>query len=657
MPKSDKGVNFEAYFLGPEGENYNFYEELLVETLRDHMQWRKAFSLDDNVEFVSEKDKQKDSFKRARKRIRGALYVLQEKLKMNQPFFSPRYIGHMNWEVMAAPLIAFFSAALFNPNNVAKAGSTGTSELELEAGRDFLRLFGFDDEKGWGHICCGGTIANMEALWIARNMKVYPLVLKEIALENDIKMSFVELEDAVLLRKYKPEDILDLKATVTQEWLDSGRNQEDFDKAFDAASLQERGLNWKGEGIDTGVVFLPETKHYSLKKAMDLIGLGRQSVRYVPVDEHYRMDIDILEEMIFSAAEKHPILAVVGVMGSTEESAVDRIHKIYAIREKLEKEKDMSFHLHVDAAYGGYVRSIFLDESSKFMTMQRLQEKLERYEIIGDKGGRHWPEEEVYDAFKAIKHADTVTVDPHKLGYVLYPAGGFAMRDKRMREAIQTFAPYVFAKPQPGQPDELIGSYILEGSKPGAAAAAVWTAHTIMPLNITGYGKLIGETIEGAQALWHGLEVSDPFVLEKEVKIKAYPVTKPDINIVNYVFKFEDNGNLEVMNQLTNFIAEKILGYLPDNPVAMLDKAFIVSTTDFSHDEYKDSPLSFLKRIGISEDEWKRVHNVKIIRSVVMSPYLTSDYVDDNYVTKFIDYLEKEIAKHSNEILQLDISD
>jgi hypothetical protein len=259
----------------------------------------------------------------------------------------------------------------------------------------------------------------------------------------------------------------------------------------------------------------------------------------------------------------------------------------------------------------------------------------------------------VFRAFAALPGVDTITIDPHKLGYILYPAGGIAMRDKRMRESIRTFAPYVFPKPGPGQPDELIGAYILEGSKPGAAAAAVWTAHRIMPLDITGYGRLIGETIDGAQALWYGLTHAPLIQLNHQVKIKSYPVLKPDINIVNYVFNFENNNNLEKMNQLTQFIAEKILGFMPDEGKLILDKKFIVSTTDFTYEEYKNSPFNFLESIGFSKEEWEKVKKVKIIRSVIMSPYLTPDYVDENYVETFIKYLREEIINHTKEILKI----
>lgn len=663
MKKTTFGKNFEAYFLGPKGENFQFYSMLLNKALEDHIKWREAFHIGDREDFITQDDKEREDFKQAQGNIERTLYDLRELLKKNQPFFSPRYIGHMNWEVMAAPMIAFFTAALYNPNNVAQAGSTGTSQLELEVGKDFAKLFGYDEEKAWGHICTGGTIANMEALWIARNMKVIPLVLKIMLDKFKVgtkkytigkeKIDFNEISSEKLISQFNPEEILELKVKVISKIKDK-IDSDEVDNKFDKLNLQERGLIWDKEGIDTGVVFLPQTKHYSLKKTMDLLGIGKKNIKYVPVDEHFRIDMKKLEKMILE--EKRPILAIVGVIGSTEESSVDKIDKIIKIRNKSKKQNKKGFHIHIDAAYGGYVRSLFLDENNNFMNKIELNKKLKSMGIIGDKRERKfasWPSDSVFKAFKALSRADTITVDPHKLGYVLYPAGGIAMKDKRMREAIQTFAPYVFPKPKKDEPDTLIGAYILEGSKPGAAAAAIWTAHRIMPLNINGYGKLIGETIDGAQALWYGLNNTDYFSVNDKIQIKAHTIVKPDINIVNYVFNFKDNTDLKKMNNLTEFFSKNILGPIPKGGESMLDKKFIVSDTNFSFEEYGDSPLIFLQKIGFSKMEWNNNHNLTIIRSTIMSPYLTPDYVDENYVDRYIAYLKKEIKNKSNEILSI----
>lgn len=664
MEDNEYGTNFEAYFLGPRGENAEFYMELLRDAFTDHIHWREAFHLDDSCYFITDEDKKSPSFKRSQAKIEQTLIKLRELLKKNQPFFSPRYIGHMNWEIMAAPIIAYFATALYNPNNVAKAGSTGTSELEIEVGMDFVNLFGFDQEKAWGHICTGGTIANMEALWIARNMKVVPLVLKQLLMKYKIKeteyttgntnVDFTILKKRDLLRNFNPIEIINLQEAVLKQIKKThDDNEHIIDDEFDKLTIQQKGVICDEFKNDPGLVFVPETKHYSFKKTMDLIGLGQDQIRYVPVDHRFKMDIDKLKEMIFEEAYNHPILAVIGVAGSTEESSVDEIDKIIEIRNELKEKRGMGFHIHVDAAYGGYVRSLFLNEDNQFMDKDELKDNLKKMGIIGDKEERKyvsWPHDDVYRAYQAISQVDTITVDPHKLGYVLYPAGGIALRDKRMRNYIQCYAPYVFPKPKGNQPDALIGSYILEGSKPGAAAAAVWTAHRIMPLNITGYGKLIGETIDGAQALWYGLNNAEVFSVAGDIEIKVYPIAKPDINIVNYVFNFVGNKNLQKMNRLTKYIAQKILGPIPEAGKTMLSKRYIVSDTSFTFQEYKNSPFHFLKGMGFSEKEWDEIKELEVIRSVIMSPYLTTDYVDENYVTDYINYLGDQLSENSEEI-------
>ena len=51
---------------------------------------------------------------------------------------------------------------------------------------------------------------------------------------------------------------------------------------------------------------------------------------------------------------------------------------------------------------------------------------------------------EVYAAYKAFDQAESITIDPHKMGYVPYSAGGIVIQDIRMRDTISYFATYVF---------------------------------------------------------------------------------------------------------------------------------------------------------------------------------------------------------------------
>lgn len=63
------------------------------------------------------------------------------------------------------------------------------------------------------------------------------------------------------------------------------------------------------------------------------------------------------------------------------------------------------------------------------------------------------------DQFKALAECDSITIDPHKSGYVPYPAGGLCYKDGRMRFLLTWSAPYL----SQGDGGESIGIYGVEG--------------------------------------------------------------------------------------------------------------------------------------------------------------------------------------------------
>jgi hypothetical protein len=79
------------------------------------------------------------------------------------------------------------------------------------------------------------------------------------------------------------------------------------------------------------------------------------------------------------------------------------------------------------------------------------------------------------DNLNALRHADTVTSDPHKTGYVPYPAGGLSYRNGTMKDFVLLAAPEVFHS----EDDLSVGVNGLEGSKPGAAGAGVLLSHRV----------------------------------------------------------------------------------------------------------------------------------------------------------------------------------
>ena len=107
--------------------------------------------------------------------------------------------------------------------------------------------------------------------------------------------------------------------------------------------------------------------------------------------------------------------------------------------------------------------------------------------------------------------ADSVTVDPHKLGYVPYPAGVIAFKNKLVTTLVAQDAPYISTtRNDVAQIDipeiNAVGSYIIEGSKPGAAALSCWFSAKMIPLDLHHHGKIIKTSLLNARRLAHYIE-------------------------------------------------------------------------------------------------------------------------------------------------------
>lgn len=88
-----------------------------------------------------------------------------ERLQNNYPYFHPYYAGQMLKPPHPAAKAAYMLAMWINPNNHALDGGRESSAMEKEAVAEIASMFGW--EKHLGHLTSGGTMANMEALWIA----------------------------------------------------------------------------------------------------------------------------------------------------------------------------------------------------------------------------------------------------------------------------------------------------------------------------------------------------------------------------------------------------------------------------------------------------------------------------------------------------------
>ncbi len=86
------------------------------------------------------------------------------------PFFHPRYAGQMLKPPHPVAIAAYEAAMRINPNNHALDGGPGTSALEVEVVEQLAGMFGLPSPS-LGHLTSSGTIANLEALWVARELR------------------------------------------------------------------------------------------------------------------------------------------------------------------------------------------------------------------------------------------------------------------------------------------------------------------------------------------------------------------------------------------------------------------------------------------------------------------------------------------------------
>jgi glutamate/tyrosine decarboxylase-like PLP-dependent enzyme len=95
----------------------------------------------------------------------GVLETVARRLGDNYPYFHPLYAGQMLKPPHAVARAAYALAMTVNPNNHARDGGRASSEMEIEAVAGIARMFGWTEYLG--HLTSSGTLANLEALWIA----------------------------------------------------------------------------------------------------------------------------------------------------------------------------------------------------------------------------------------------------------------------------------------------------------------------------------------------------------------------------------------------------------------------------------------------------------------------------------------------------------
>lgn len=105
----------------------------------------------------------------APERLRAVFSDLSARLRDNYPYGHPRYAGQMLKPPHPSAVLAYATAIQINPNNHALDSSMATSAMERDAIAAMATMFGYGSNH-LGHLTGGGTIANLEALWVARSL-------------------------------------------------------------------------------------------------------------------------------------------------------------------------------------------------------------------------------------------------------------------------------------------------------------------------------------------------------------------------------------------------------------------------------------------------------------------------------------------------------
>jgi tyrosine decarboxylase/aspartate 1-decarboxylase len=346
-------------------------------------------------------------------RLAEVLNATAERLQDNYPYFHPLYAGQMLKPPHPVARLAYALAMWINPNNHALDGGRATSAMEKEAVAEIAGMFGW--KNFLGHLCGGGTMANLEALWVAGQLQPGKKILAS------------------------------------------------------------------------------EQAHYTHGRISGVLQLPYESV---PCDAQGRMDVNALAKRL----GRGDVGTVVATMGTTATGSVDPLPEILALRAKH------GFRIHADAAYGGY-----------FVLAENLGEDAER-------------------AVARIGEADSIVIDPHKHGLQPYGCGCVLFCDPEAGRLYKHDSPYTYFS----SAELHLGEISLECSRPGAAAAALWATHRLLPLKKGG---------EFARGLERGRKAALALFGKVRADVRFVTAFSPELDIVVFAPKATSLSEASVLSR------------------------------------------------------------------------------------------------------------
>lgn len=255
------------------------------------------------------------------------------------------------------------------------------------------------------------------------------------------------------------------------------------------------------------LIVFNEDAHYTHSRMSEVL---RVQTATIPTDSHGRMSLDHLEDTL----RTRDVGTVVLTAGTTGPGIVDPISDVLTLRDRY------GFRLHVDAAYGGFFSLLAWGESPLLS-------------------------ESVRNDLKAIRHCDSVVVDPHKHGLQPYGCGCVLFSDPEVGRFYKHDSPYTYFTS-----DELhLGEISLECSRAGASAGALWFTLQLLPLKPDdGLGLVLGAGLRAA-ANW-------AMRIEESTELALY--LRPDLDILTFVPRLE-NARSSTVDELSGLLFEKAM--------------------------------------------------------------------------------------------------
>ena len=182
-----------------------------------------------------------------------------------------------------------------------------------------------------------------------------------------------------------------------------------------------------------------------------------------------------------------------------------------------------------------------------------------------------------------------------------------------------------------------LGRYLLEGSKSGAAAAAVYVSHQVLPLDHRNFGRLLAQGVFAARQF---RAAADRFAERMAGQVRVCVPFEPDSNLVTVALNPWQNRDVAAMNRFVRALYERLRA---DTEAPVQGRAFFGSITTLRPDALGRADtgrvLAALHLDPASLDRAEDGDRLVILRHTLMNPYVIDEENGISYIDRYFDHL------------------